>query len=205
MRTLDLLSAVQHKNAIQKLSWVPRWNICSASTLAPLGSNLKKYNAARRLLPPSIRWTGNWGQFLHVEGIEFDSFTKTGQVMTESEIPNEPQATLMSILSQILAEASPYPTGESLNQVACFTLTAGKDGYGMMVENMQQHLANFNAFWTNRVCVTNRSLPRLLSDISGDADCFLLAAQFACVGRIIFHTSRGYIGVSPAPQFTGYM
>jgi hypothetical protein len=113
---------------------------------------------------------------LHVEGIEFDSVTKTRQAMTEPEIPNELQATLMNISSQILAEASPYPTGESLNPVAYFILTAGKDGYGTMVENVRQRLANFNAFWTNKVCVTNRSLPRSLSDISGDADCFLLAA-----------------------------
>jgi hypothetical protein len=57
---------------------------------------------------------------LHVEGIEFDSVTKTGQAMSEPEIPNELQATLMNISSQILAEASPYPTGDLATLIASF-------------------------------------------------------------------------------------
>jgi hypothetical protein len=89
--------------------------------------------------------------------------------------------------------------------VACFTLTAGKDEYGMMVENARQHLANFDAFWANRGCVTNRYSPRSPSSISGDADCFLLAARFACVRRKLFHTSRGYVGIGPALLQAGDM
>lgn len=46
MHTLDLLSAVQYESVIRTLSWVPRWNICTTHTLAPLGSNLNMYNAS---------------------------------------------------------------------------------------------------------------------------------------------------------------
>lgn len=142
---------------------------------------------------------------MHVEGIEFDRIVKRGQKVTQPKNSNELQATLVNVLSQLFTGASPYPTGESLEKVACFTLTAGKDGYGMMVENVRQHLANFDAFWANRACVTNRYLSRSPSGISSDADCFLLAAQFACVGRRLFHTSRGYVGIGLALLQAGDM
>ena len=78
--------------------------------------------------------------------------------MIEPENLKELQAMLVDVLSRLFTGASPYPTGESLRKVACFTLTAGKDGYGMMVENVRQHLANFDAFWAYRACFANRCL-----------------------------------------------
>lgn len=203
MHTLDVLSAVQHESVIRRWSWVPRWNICTAHTMAPLGLNLETYDASRHLPPLSVQWTGNWGEFLHVEGIQFDAITKVEQTMIEPENLNELQATLVNVLSRLFTGASSHPTGESLEKVACFTLTAGKDGYGMMVKDVRQHLANFDAFWANRACVTNHHLPRWPSGISSDAGCFLLAARFACVGRRLFHTSRGYVGMGPALLQTG--
>jgi hypothetical protein len=198
MQTLDLLSAVQHESIVRTLSWVPRWNICTAHTLAPLGPNLATYDASRHLPPLSVQWAGNWGQFLHVEGIQFDIITNVEKAIIEPQNLNELQATLVGVLSQLFTEASSYPTGESLNKVASFTLTAGKDGYGMIAEDVRQHLANFNAFWANRAGSMNCYLPKSTSRIPGDADCFLLAARFACVGRRIFHSSRGYVGIGPA-------
>jgi hypothetical protein len=91
-----------------------------------------------------------------------------------------------------------YPTGEALNRVACLTLTANKDGYGMMVEDMTQHLANFDTFWASVRHVTARRPPRSLRHTSGDAECFPLAAHSACGGRRLFHTSKGYLGLGPA-------
>jgi hypothetical protein len=49
-------------------------------------------------------------------------------MMAEFADLDELKATLEKVLTQLLAEVSPYPTGESLDRVACFTLTAGKDG-----------------------------------------------------------------------------
>jgi hypothetical protein len=200
--SLDLLSAVQHGSTISRLSWVPRWNICTTYTLAPLGANLERYSASQHLPPCAIQWTGRWGQFLHVSGIEFDTVIKTEEVMAESKSVKTLSTILVKVSNQLLAEAIPYPTGESFERVACFTLTAGKDEYGMMVENTFQHLANFHAFWTNK---GGADWPASQSffGIAGDADAFLLAARFACVGRRLFHTSRGYAGIGPAVSQSG--
>jgi hypothetical protein len=203
MGSLDLLSAVQHGSTISGLSWVPRWDICTTYTLAPLGSDVEKYTACQHFPPSTIQWTGKWGQFLHVSGIEFDTIIKTGEVMAELRSAKALETTLVKALNQLLAEASSYPTGESFEEVACFTLTAGKDGYGMMVQDTFRHLANFNALWVNRCCSVHCSAPRLPSGAIGDADCFLLAARFACVNRRLFHTSKGYAGIGPALSKAG--
>jgi hypothetical protein len=53
MGTLDILSAVQHdanKPIILKSTWVPRWHIYSAGTIAPLGSKYGTYHACRGLM-----------------------------------------------------------------------------------------------------------------------------------------------------------
>jgi hypothetical protein len=47
---------------------------------------------------PSINWTGNWEQFLHVTGIEFDIITKKRRVMARSDSV----VYLKAMLSQVL-------------------------------------------------------------------------------------------------------
>jgi hypothetical protein len=45
METLDLLSAIQHESTICRSSWIPKWNVGTTHTLAPLGSGIKCYDA----------------------------------------------------------------------------------------------------------------------------------------------------------------
>jgi hypothetical protein len=108
---------------------------------------------------------------------------------------------IVNVLSQWFKTAFPYPTGEPLDRVGCFTLTAGIDAYGMRVEDEQQHLANFTAFWAHYGYGTKRN-PTLWSCgdgiLGGDADSFLMAAGSASCGRKLFHTATGYIGIGPA-------
>jgi hypothetical protein len=198
MQTLDLLSAVQHGSTLCSSTWIPKWHVGTAHTLAPLGSGLKGYDACRNLPPCSISWTGNWEQFLRVTGIEFDVITKKRRVMARSDSIVYLRATLAQVLNELFLDLTAYPTGEALDQVACLTLTANKDGYGMIVEDMTQHLANFVTFQASMRHVTARRPPRSLRHTSGDADCFLLAAHSACGGRRLFHTSKGYLGLGPA-------
>jgi hypothetical protein len=82
--------------------------------------------------------------------------------------------------------------------VACLTLTARKDGYGMIVEDMPKHLADFDAFRASIECFTTSYPPRSGCNTSGNASCFLLAAHSACGNRRLFHTSKGYLGLGPA-------
>jgi hypothetical protein len=198
MQTLDLLSAVQHGSTICGPTWIPKWDVGTAHTLAPLGSGVKCYDSCRHLPSCSIKWTGNWGQFLHVKGVEFDTITETRQVMARSDNVSDLETTLAQILNHLLTHATAYPTGETLDRVACLTLTARKDGYGMIVEDMPKHLANFNAFRASIGHSTTSYPPQLSCNTSGDASCFLLAAHSACGNRRLFHTSKGYLGLGPA-------
>jgi hypothetical protein len=146
MQTLDLLSAVQHGSTLCSSTWIPKWHICTAHTLAPLGSGLKGYDAGRNLPPCSINWTGNWEQFLRVTGIEFDNITTRRRVMARSDSVVQLKAMLSLVLNQLFINVAAYPTGEALDRVACLTLTANKDRYGMIVEDMAQQLADFDTF-----------------------------------------------------------
>jgi hypothetical protein len=108
------------------------------------------------------------------------------------------KTTLAQVLNHLLTGATAYPTGETLDRVACLTLTARKDGYGMIVEDMPKHLADFNAFRASIGHFITSYSPRSSCNTSGDASSFLLAAYSACSNRRLFHTSKGYLGLSPA-------
>jgi hypothetical protein len=197
MRTLDLLSAIQHESPVLwRPTWVPRWNTCLVNTLAPLGSKASRYTASQHLPLPSIKWKGNRGRILRTLGIEFDSIVEVKQEMASIQKPCEMAAAFVDVLTQLFTKASPYPTGESLDQVGCFTLTAGLDAYGMIEKSVSRHLANFAAFWADY----GHAIPQLpcADDIpGGNADSFLMAAGFASGGRRLFHTATGYVGIGP--------
>ncbi|KAF2675943.1 HET-domain-containing protein [Lentithecium fluviatile CBS 122367] len=201
MRTLDLLSAVQHESpTISRPTWVPRWDIRLVNTLAPLGSTVSKYTASRQLPPPSIKWTGNRGRILRTLGVEFDTIVEVKQEMAGLQNRCKMTAAIINVLTQWFNTASPYPTGEPLDRVGCFTLTAGKDAYGMRVEDESQHLANFTAFWAKYGQATNQNqTPFSCGEVilGRDADSFLMAAGFASGGRKLFHTATGYVGIGP--------
>ena len=109
------------------------------------------------------------------------------------------KAMLSQVLNQLFIDVTAYPTSEALDRVACITLTASKDGYGMIVEDMAQHLANFDTFLASMRHRTARRPPRSCRcHTSGDADCFFVAAHSACDGRRLFYTSKGYLGLGPA-------
>jgi hypothetical protein len=209
MGTLDILSAVQHdanKPPILKSTWVPRWHIYSAETIAPLGSKYETYHSCRGLAAPQIQWRGKWKQFLHTDGIEFDSVMKTTEVITGLEDYSEAREVLASLTSYVCTGASSYPTGEPLTHVCGWTLTAGKDGYGMIVEDIQQHSADFAAFTGDAIPVMEQRAMRLLHGnrvLGENAARFHTAARFACNGRKLIFTYKGYIGIGPAASQTG--
>ncbi|PSN58720.1 HET-domain-containing protein [Corynespora cassiicola Philippines] len=202
MQTLDLLSAVQHgSSTISRPTWVPRWDIRLINTLAPLGSTVSKYTASRQLPTPSIKWTGDHGRILRTLGLEFDTIVEAKQEMTGLQNCCKMTATIIKVLTLWFKKTSAYPTGEPLDRVGCFTLTAGKDMYGMRVGDESQHLANFTAFWAKYGYDTKQDrTPSSYEDgtFGGDADSFLMAAGFASGGRKLFHTATGYTGIGPA-------
>jgi hypothetical protein len=110
-------------------------------------------------------------------------------------------AAIVDVLTQWYNTASPYPTGEPLDRVGCFTLTAGKDAYGIIVEDESQHIANFTAFWAEYGHATNQNQTPFSCGkviLGGDTDSFLMAAGLASGGRKLFHTATGYVGIGPS-------
>ncbi|KAF2815584.1 uncharacterized protein BDZ99DRAFT_118757 [Mytilinidion resinicola] len=131
-QTLDVLSAVQHQSSVRRPTWVPRWNISTGYTLAPLGSKVQKFTASECLPAHSIKWKGRWGGVLRVSGIEFDIIVEVADVIPGLERPGEQTAALVEVIAKMRSKTIPYPTGEPLEKVGCWTLTAGKDWYGMI-------------------------------------------------------------------------
>ncbi|KAF1972664.1 HET-domain-containing protein, partial [Bimuria novae-zelandiae CBS 107.79] len=206
MRTLDLLSAVQHHSpAISTPTWVPRWDIRLVNTLAPLGSAVSRYTASRQLPAPRIKWIGYRGSTLCTSGLEFDTISEVKEEMTGLKDGSKMAAVFVNVLTQWLKIASYYPTGEPLARVGCFTLTAGMDAYAMRVEDESQHLADFTAFWAEYGYGMKWLLSSENGILGGDADSFLMAAGMASGGRKLFNTVTGYVGIGPASSQPGDM
>ena len=93
-------------------------------------------------------------------GVEFDIIARTTRGIVGLQHPSEMTVAPVDVLTELFFKAPPYPTGEALDQVGCFTLTAGIDAYGMVVEDkdVPQHLADFAAFWTNNGHTTKQRL-----------------------------------------------
>jgi hypothetical protein len=110
----------------------------------------------------------------------------------------EQTAALVNILAHLLSRSHPYLTGELYDRVGCWIVTAGKDWYGMIVQNVTEHLGDFAAFcYQNRVNMGRYSaLPQAMR--FGEAIRFATAAGHALGGRRLFWTAKGYLGIGPA-------
>jgi hypothetical protein len=202
MQNLDVLSAVQHKSKIHRPTWVPRWDSWSVYSLTPLGKAAERYTASRHLPAPLIRWTGLQGEILRVSGIEFDDIITTTPPIPDSRHSHEQTLALKHIIAGLLSRAHPYITGELWDLIACWTLTAGKDWCGMIVQNVPEHLADFVTFCTQHEVHTEQRVS-VREACLGDAFRFATAAGYASKGRRLFHTSKGYMGIGPAAMQLG--
>jgi hypothetical protein len=201
MQTLDVLSAVQHKSHIRKPTWVPRWNSWSVYSLTSLSVAYENYTASQHLPTPRIRWTGRWGELLLVSGVEFDTIVDFTPTIPISNGLEEQTTSIIEILTNLSTKACPYPTGESIDHVGCWTLTAGRDWYGMMVQDVAEHLADFVAFCTQNGADVQQHPSQSYHAPNahhGDSVRFALVAGYASGGRRLFYTSKGYVGIGPA-------
>lgn len=144
---LRTLSAVQHGLEVEEElpSWIPQWDRLFTYTLAQAGRSLKNH-AASTTLPESIpRFNG---QILTVDGLDFDMVTKISDVLPDSvaSSPSSLEHLISNIWDTLAAPLNRYPDGTDLPTAFCWTITAGKDWYGMLVENELEHLADFAAF-----------------------------------------------------------
>ncbi|KAF4314297.1 Heterokaryon incompatibility [Botryosphaeria dothidea] len=148
---LRTLSAVQHGLEVQEHvpSWVPQWDHLFTYTLAQAGGSLKNHAASASLLASLPRVNG---PILSVDGLEFDTVAQISDVLPDSLDPSSPAnfEYIKIIWDSMAAPLQAYPTNTNtdLYTAFCWTITAGKDWYGMLIEHELEHLADFAAFQT---------------------------------------------------------
>ena len=212
--SLRILSAVQHGPRIDPSfpSWVPQWNQVFSHTLSPSepGPN---HSATNNLPMEEIQGDEESPDILSLKGIQFDTVIKSTEIISPQSFQVYPQsgATPVAVFNflETLREFLGSPLDYDRKKALCWTLTAGKDWYGMLVEDPRRHWAGFKDY------VFHFSFPSRPwseskrnqgsdsdSDDNDDAygtksDAFLEAASNACTGRKLFVTTKGHLGLGP--------
>ncbi|TKA76950.1 hypothetical protein B0A49_01725 [Cryomyces minteri] len=207
-RNLKILTAVQHGPLLKEEfpSWVPQWHYSYTHTLAPSAPGVNHAAAADVPLFLEDLHAGS-ANTLTATGLSIDTISEASRVMSDEDFSLPGTHRLHQIWAKHFEKLGACSTRESLEKVYCWTVTAGKDWYGMLVEDSESHWADFLTYWRKfdpvdpSLVSTYEQKPRdAAHDESqdGDADRFLEAASNACSGRRIFITSKGHVGLGPA-------
>lgn len=193
---LRTLSTVQHGMEVEETlpSWVPQWDRLFTYALAQGGTSLKNFAASATL--PSVA-PSFYGSLLVVEGLEFDAVTWVSDILPDAVDSSHPKLEYFNtIWDTVTSFIHTYPGGADFYTAFCWTITAGKDWYGMLVENEVEHLADFAA--CQQTYFASPLIDRGMSmDHIGDADRFVTAMTYACRFRRFFVTRKGFIGIGP--------
>jgi hypothetical protein len=212
-KSLRILSAVQHGSQIDSSfpSWVPSWDSVYCHGLAP--SEPGPNHCAADGQPMEEIETDNVN-YLVLRGIQFDTiFKHTTIISSRSFEPHKNQSLNVFAFTQMIEEFWGDYLDKTRARSLCWTLTAGKDWYGMLVNNAESHMADFVAYWSefNVPKLSNdhqrstylRDYRKLVREVDGDHDRFLEAASNACVGRRLFVTENGTLGLGPGALQVG--
>jgi hypothetical protein len=213
----------------QPESWVPQWD--TASTQA-LGTTDPHFNHSTSANVSMQRIERVDPKILAIRGLDADVITEVLPKMSDGRGPPIAHTILTGFsTSETFRTFLEAPDGR---RSLCWTLTAGKDWYGLFVSDKSSHLADFTQFLLQ--FPTSRDLNRIdpkegnphdlsftskhdkrvaaweqfVDDIgfgstssNGDPDRFLEAAMNVCIGRRIFITKSGCLGLGPAAMTTG--
>ena len=210
---LKVLSAVEHDDKTINgdiPSWTVRWDM-------DIIQNSMGYYPAfyyRASGPEELEHTSiPDGDQLMVRGMPVDIVQSVYQFSAEAshwEVSDaltalQPASTLHDVLDRIWSDINGgeiphhYSSDQRLDAFS-LTLCAGLINYECAEENLEQHRANFSAFWKVRHQVLSRStIPTELQQTSsqGNADTHWYDLSLSCKGRSFFVTQRGYFGLGP--------
>lgn len=196
-------------------SWVPRWGQYFARTLAPSETASKTFSACAGLARVSPQVVGT---SLIISGIEFSSIRHSSETMGEHDMWGK-----LFLREHFSAFAKGHLNGPKLSELLSLTLTAGKDWYGSLTHEPNQHVADFLAFMSGvfrfsdqdaafsestnppsdlqawLFSAINRAFPGLV----GDASHFEEAVRTACSARKMFVTDNGCLGLGPQAMSDG--
>jgi hypothetical protein len=197
---LQLLSSVQHGPELSTkfVSWVPRWDAVYTHTLAP--SDPENHHEASAGFPMLIK-DEDIADIFTLKGIEIDSISEVLPTISTDRFLSAPSFRQMSRLHLELQ------SNEHRKRL-CSTLTAGKDWYGLLVDEAERSrlMVDFGAY-INSYYPSARFVPEPeahkrideghSTEIASDIERFIEAASNACNGRRLFFTYSGYLGLGP--------
>lgn len=237
-QNLRLLSYVQHgqsrkahisaliaadQTLVKVPSWVPRWHQYFARTLAPPEQEPKTFKAFASLKSELEPRTHMRGLELITHGAQITRVKTVSRIIKNFETWRHTSAKtanklwvefLEPLQASTTDRTEPYCTLSTL-------LTAGKDWSGGIIEDKEQHFADFLEFMhqtQGRHTQTDRtdgplsqqpnmlqdSLSRLQTDLTllpipklGQAHCFQEAMRGACTWRRLIVTEDGHVGLGP--------
>jgi hypothetical protein len=116
----------------------------------------------------------------------------------------QPDGHIPSVLDEIWADihsdVAPYRYPlDKKTEIFGLTLVAGLTNYKHAEEDLEQHWANFAAYWTMRMRATSGQDPpaELGQPKHGDPDNFFFDMSLVCEGRTFIITDNGYYGLAP--------
>jgi hypothetical protein len=205
-QNLDLLSSVQHDEQVDAScpSWVPQWDKVYTQSIALASRKMSSmgFDACSSIAlpnePPYHDQATNQPQydrgtavidagFLKLQGYIFDA---VWNLVNENDSSNS--TILDSLLTDFLeSQSSKY------EQRLAHTLTAGKNWYGIKVDDHSQHLADFrSALRSHWPAIAPLDVT---PDTDGEVDRYVQAAANVCRGRRLFMMDQGSsIGLEPA-------
>ncbi|KAH8770898.1 heterokaryon incompatibility protein-domain-containing protein [Diaporthe sp. PMI_573] len=229
-QSLRLLSYVQHEELpilisdiskrivaddtlVKVPSWVPRWHQYFARTLMPAEQEPKTFEPSASMNLDSVTKTDVRGLDLVTYGAQITRVKRTSCIFDNSEAwRHTSPETACEVWEQAfypLIKSKTDPT--ELLYALSTLLTAGKDWFGGIIQDREQHLADFLAFMYDPAMLIRRHPRPLLrylfqprTDLGlpiatklGHAHSFQEAMRGACTRRRLVFTKDGHVGLGP--------
>ncbi|KAF2433428.1 HET-domain-containing protein [Tothia fuscella] len=194
---LQLLSSVQHGSDLisDKVSWIPRWDNVYTHTLAPSDpENHHETSAGLHVETRGSGCTSIWS----LKGLEVNTVHEVLSPVRNDRFLTTDSFAQMSRLHHHIW------TPETRKN-ACWTLTAGKDWYGLLIKNSDgaaRLMRDFSAYVSTYYPQSSFEMANDHNE-SGDVERFIEAASNACKGRRLFFTYSGLLGLGPAAMREG--
>ncbi|KAN0122842.1 Heterokaryon incompatibility protein (HET) domain containing protein [Hyaloscypha variabilis] len=210
---LDPLSYLQHDDDIpcDIASWAPRWanQRQRNHVLIRLIRNRNPEQTASKGFPPSIiRNPSN--NILKVSGIRFDVITDCVSIDNEELFnsrrrikKNHP---VLDFWRSQNAHPTIYPTGEDSMTVYSIVLAGGLHcDFHRARERLSSFKANFSAYLVRLLNMEGQPVPESIQKAAetGDWTQWEWLPRDTCWNRVLFTTSKGYMGVGPKVSKAG--
>ncbi|EGU72350.1 hypothetical protein FOPG_18832 [Fusarium oxysporum f. sp. conglutinans race 2 54008] len=146
---LSLLSSVQHGPvfSFSQESWVPRWNTTVFTKSLLSGDIAHRHKADGDV--PMVRFVSN-DRSLTVGGLDAGKVTTVLEAMKTTDFQMIECASAYNCVWQCNSRVLPALQASEDHALLAYTLTAGKNWYGLLVENEETHVADFASWVVSR-------------------------------------------------------